>query len=89
VTNARGWSSAGLRAVGDDPHLWTAQEASAILGPPALTPTQVRALIRCAGLEPAGKRSGASQGAGRAARVYRAADLIKLYDAVYSVIPSS
>ena len=82
-----GWSSAGLKTLGDDPAYWTAEQASSLLGPPALAPAQVRTLIRCAGLEPAGKRRVTAYGmSGRHARVYLATDLIRLYDAVYSVV---
>lgn len=80
--NRRGWSSAGLKALGDDPQWWSAEEASKLLGPPQLSPAQVRGLIRCAGLEPVGKRR--VSGKGRHARVYRAAELIRLFDAVYT-----
>jgi hypothetical protein len=80
---ARGWSSAGLRSLGDTPEAWTAQEASAILGPPVLSCQQLRALIRAASLEPVGKRKVTRHGvSGRYARCYRALDLIRLYDAM-------
>jgi hypothetical protein len=85
-TARKGWSSAGLVTVGDNAGLWTAEQAAAILGPPILTPTQVRHLIRCASLQPAGKRRVSPHGmAGRHARVYKAEELIRLYDAVYGV----
>ena len=72
--------------MGDNPKLWTAEQAASLLGPPMLTPAQVRHLIRCASLQPAGKRRVTATGlAGRHARVYQAAELIRLYDAVYRV----
>jgi hypothetical protein len=78
----RGWKSVGLKTVGDDPGLWSAQQAASLLGPPELSVTQVRALIRCAGLEPVAKRR-TTLASGRHSRVYAAEDLI--YDAIYRV----
>jgi len=76
-----------LRTLGDSPDFWTASEAAAILGPPELTPGQVRQLIRIAGLEPAGKRRVTTYGrAGRHARVFAARDLIRAYEAVWGVL---
>lgn len=83
----RGWSSTGLKTLGDSPDHWTPAEAAAILGPPHLDAAQVRQLIRLAGLEPAGKRRVTAHGrAGRHARVYPAADLIRAYEAVWGVL---
>jgi hypothetical protein len=82
--SSKGWSSKGIRTVGDDPNLWTAADAAHLLGPPELTAAQVRSLIRCAGLQPAGKRRVTAYGmAGRHALVYPAVAIIKLYDALY------
>jgi hypothetical protein len=83
----KGWSSAGLKALGDDPHSWTAADAARLLGPPTLTQSQVRALIRMASLVPVGKRRVTSYGqAGRYARCYRASDLIALYSTLEQVM---
>jgi hypothetical protein len=83
---SKGWSSAGLKTVGDSPDLWTAEQAANLLGPPELNPAQVRHLIRCASLRPEGKRRVTANGmAGRHARVYKASELIRLYDAVYGI----
>lgn len=79
----RGWSSDGLRTVGDDELLWTVSDAASLLGPPALTPRQVRDLVKLAGITPAGKRRVTPRGqAGRHARVYPASALIRAYDAI-------
>jgi len=84
---AKGWSSQGLPALGDDEKFWTAGDAARLLGPPVLTQQQVRALIRMASLTPVGKRRVTEYGKpGRYARCYRAADLIKLFDAVEQVM---
>jgi len=81
ATSGRGWSSEGLPTVGDDDKLWTVSEASQLLGPPELTPSQVRSLVRLAALEPVGKRRTTRFGtSGRHARVYKAEELIKAYD---------
>jgi hypothetical protein len=84
----KGWSSAGLKTVGDDPELWTAADAARLLGPPLLTEPQVRQLIRLAGLEPQGKRRVTRSGTsgGRHARVYPATDLIRAFDAIEGVL---
>jgi len=66
--------------------VWTAEEAARLLGPPQLTVTQVRSLIRVAALTPVGKRRAGTRGAGRYARCYRAAELIRLYDAVEKIM---
>jgi hypothetical protein len=80
----RGWSSSGLPTVGDDPSLWTATDASRLLGPPVLTPVQVRQLILMTGLHPVGKRRVTSRGtSGRHARVFRAIELIRAFEALY------
>lgn len=84
----RGWSSAGLRTVGDDPTLWTAADAAHLLGPPELTPSQVRALVRMAGLAPAGKRRVVSGRGARHARVFPASALIAAYEALYELAPA-
>lgn len=77
----KGWTSIGLRTVGDDDTLWTAAEAAVLLGPPDLNPTEVRRLIQLFGITPAGKRRTTGHGiAGRHARVYRAGELIEAYD---------
>jgi hypothetical protein len=76
-----GWSSTGLPTVGDRADLWTVAEAASLLGPPDLNQTQVRSLIRMASLQPAGKRRTTCYGTpGRHARVYKADELIELYD---------
>lgn len=80
----RGWSSRGLPAVGDDDTLWTAAQAAVLLGPPDLSVTEVRRLLRDKGIEPVGKRRTTGYGqSGRYARVYRAEELIKAYDVLY------
>jgi hypothetical protein len=80
---ARGWSSAGLKVVGDDPEFWTVFDAAKFLGPPELSPEQVRQLVRMKHLEPEGKRRTTSYGtSGRYARVYSSIALIKAYDAL-------
>jgi hypothetical protein len=87
VTN-RGWSTDGLPAVGDDPTLWTAAEAAVLLGPPELPVERVRSLIRLTGIQPVGKRRntvGVMANSGRHARVYRADDLIRAYEALHGV----
>jgi len=76
----RGWTSANLPALGDDPTIWTVAEASRLLGPPILTEPQLRAHLRQTKLQPVGKRRVQTRGAGRYARCYLAADLIQLYD---------
>lgn len=82
----RGWSSEGLKTVGDDPALWTVSDAASLLGPPKLTPAQVRQLVKLFELEPAGKRRVTVRGCGgRHARVYQAELLIKAYDALNQV----
>lgn len=83
----RGWSSDGLRTVGDDDTLWTVADAANLLGPPQLTQVQVRQLIKMVELEPVGKRRVTPQGrSGRHARVYPAEALIKAYDALSRVL---
>jgi hypothetical protein len=77
----RGWSSEGLPVVAEDPHLWTLTHAAGLLGPPQLTPAQLRTRVRVAGLVPVGKRRVTESGhSGRHARVYRATELIQLYE---------
>ena len=72
-----------LPALGDDDRYWTAAQAAAILGPPDLTVTQVRQLIRLTSIEPAGRRKPGPRSRGRWPAVYAAEDLIRAYDAVY------
>lgn len=77
----RGWSSDGLKTVGDDETLWTAAEAAVLLGPPDLNVAEVRRLISLFNITAVGKRRTTGHGrAGRHARVYRATDLIEAYD---------
>lgn len=77
----KGWSSDGLKTVGDDDKNWTAAEAAVLLGPPDLNTDEVRRLIRLFDIEPAGKRRTTGHGqSGRHARVYPAAELIEAYD---------
>jgi hypothetical protein len=84
---SRGWSSVGLKTVGDDENLWTVTDAANLLGPPKLSPGQVRQLISMMSLEPVGKRRVTVLGrSGRHARVYRAIELIKAYDALSRVL---
>lgn len=81
VKPGRGWSSEGLPTVGDDDKLWTVAEAASLLGPPELSPAQVRSLVRLAAVEPVGKRRTTRFGtSGRHARVYKAEEMIKAYD---------
>lgn len=80
----RGWSSAGLRVVGDDENLWTVADAARLLGPPVLTEAQVRQLIRLIGIQPMGKRNTSQPGrSARHARVYHSLDLIRAFDAIH------
>lgn len=84
MSPGRGWSSAGLPAVGDDPSLWTAADAARLLGPPELTTVQVRQLTRLFDIRPIGKRRVTTHGrSGRHARVYPAAALIRAFDTLY------
>lgn len=81
MTSLHGWSSSGLKTVGDDDSLWTVSEAANLLGPPKLTPAQVRLLVRFFRIDPVGKRRVTSYGrSGRHARVYAADALIRAYD---------
>ena len=79
-----GWSSKDLTVLDGDQNgeYWTISEAASILGPPSLTETQLRQLIRMVSIEPAGKRPGGS----RYVRAYKAVELIKLYEAIAGVI---
>lgn len=84
----RGWTAEGLPTVGDDPSLWTAGEAATLLGPPALSVDQVRHLIRLTGIAAVGRRRSTLSGyaaSGRYARVYKADDLIRAYEALHGV----
>ena len=88
--SSRGWTSAGLPSLGDDPHVWTIADAARLLGPPQLSEAQLRSLVRMASLIPVGKRRVSVLGrAGRYARCYRAEDFIRLYDAVERVMPEN
>lgn len=80
--NGRGWSAKGLPVRGDDPKEWTVAEAAVHLGPPHLSVAEVRQLARIAGIQPVGRRRTSTSGSGRYARVYRAVDFIKAYDAL-------
>jgi hypothetical protein len=87
VTIKRGWSSDGLKTVGDDPELWTVSDASKLHGPPDLSVREVRNLVKILNMEPVGKRRVTADGhSGRHARVYRASEFIKAYDAIQKVI---
>lgn len=82
---SRGWSSDGLPVVGDNPALWTVSDASRLLGPPHLSPAQVRELVKLFwmkyDLKPVGTRRVTARGrGGRHARVYKADSLIRAYD---------
>lgn len=79
----RGWSSANLRVVRDDPRYWTVADASRFLGPPDLTEAQVRQLLRLSGIGPVGKRAnGPSR---RHVRVYDAQELIAAFERLAEV----
>ena len=80
---SRGWSSTGLPEVGDDPELWTAENATTLLGGGELRVAAVRIMLRKSGIEPVGKRrvTAANLAGGRHARVYRAVDVIEVYEA--------
>ena len=79
----RGWSSVGLKTVGDDVDLWTVSDASRLLGPPDLPVREVRNLVRIFSIDPVGKRRVTQDGhSGRHARVYPASELIKAYHAI-------
>lgn len=81
IKKRTGWSSEGLEVVdASDPRFWTINEAAERLGPPKIDAGQLRILARIAGLEPKGKRRGATDRAGRHARVYLAEELIALHD---------
>lgn len=80
MTPRRGWTSQDLPVLDQDASLWRAQDAANLLGPPTLTPPEVRRLIILFGIRPVGRAR--TRTAGRAARLYRAADLIEAYDAL-------
>jgi len=83
MTSKRGWSSDGLKTVGDDPELWTVADAARLLGPPDLEVREVRNLVKIFSIHPSGKRRVTSAGhSGRHARVYPASELIKAYHAI-------
>lgn len=78
------WTSQNLKTVGDDERYWTVAQAALLLGPPRLTVTQVRQLVRLHRIEPVGKRRSTRRGQpGRYARVYLATDLIKVYEMLH------
>lgn len=86
MTVKRGWSSVGLPVIeGDYDIYWSTAEAAYLLGPPSLTEAQVRQLVHLVSLEPVGKRWVKGHGT-RHVRVYRAADLIRIYDAIAGVM---
>lgn len=75
----RGWSAQDLPLVGEDPELWTVNEAAFALGPPRVPMDEMRLIARK--LAPVGKRKTVAAGKpGRCARVYRAVDFIEAYD---------
>lgn len=85
---SKGWTSKGLVTMGDDPTLWTVNDAAKLLGPPQLNVNQVRELIKMLGIQPIGKRRVTMRGrGGRHARVYKAETLIKAYDALSRLEP--
>ena len=78
---SKGWSSVGLKAVGDDENLWTVADAARLLGPPDLSEDFLRRLVHQTRMEPVGKRKTTINGrSGRYARVYRASDFIHVYE---------
>lgn len=83
MTVKRGWSSADLPQVKDDPRLWSVAEAARLLGPPQLEEAAVRQLVRLAGLEPRGKRANGPRR--RHVRVYDALELINAYEKLAEV----
>lgn len=89
----RGWTSADLTPVGDDDTLWTIADTMRTLGalpgyedlPLAVSEARVRVLTQVFGKEPQGKRRTSPKGTpGRYARVYRAQDMIELYEMLNS-----
>lgn len=77
----RGWSTDGLKVVGDDPKLWTVAEAACHLVGPVLSVEGVRKMISLFEIEPVGRRRTSPHGtSGRYARVYRAVELIDAHD---------
>lgn len=82
----RGWSSSGLPVIdGHYAEYWSTAEAAYLLGPPFLSEEQVRQLVHLIGMEPAGKRWVKGRGT-RHVRVYRAAELVRAYDAIAGVL---
>lgn len=78
---SKGWSSEGLAVTHIDAGLWTAADASRLLGPPELDTDEVRGLIRRTGMQPVGKRRTTPDGtSGRYARVYLAVDFIRAWE---------
>jgi hypothetical protein len=81
----RGWTSSHLEVIATtDGTRWSIADAANLLGPPQLTETQVRHLVRLASLEPVGKRFNGSRR--RHVRVYDAQDLIKAYEKVATLL---
>lgn len=79
----RGWTAGHLSLVGDDERLWTLEDASRLLGPPVLDAAFLRQLVLRLDLQPVGTRPVEGHDRrGRQPRVYRAIDLIKMYDAL-------
>lgn len=79
----RGWTTEGLKVVGDDDKLWTVAEAACHLTEPTLSVEGVRKLISLFEIEPIGRRRTSPHGtSGRYARVYRAVELIDAHDAM-------
>lgn len=77
----RGWSSQNLPVVELlDERYWSVFDAASLLGPPRLTESRVRDLIRLAGLTPVGKRPNGSKR--RHVRVYLAEELLRVYEQV-------
>lgn len=85
VAPRRGWSSQDLKVVStSDDRYWSIADAAELLGSPHLSETQVRQLVKLAGLEPVGKRNAGPRR--RHVRVYEAADLIDAFEKIASVI---
>lgn len=76
----RGWTSVNLTLIQPDERLWTVTDASRLLGRPA---GEIRTLINARGIESVGARpQGGVERRGRQPRVYRAIDIIRVYDAL-------
>jgi hypothetical protein len=86
MATKRGWSSAGLPVIeGNYDIYWSTAEAAYLLGPPSLTEEQVRQLVHLVGLTPVGKRWVKGRTT-RHVRVYRASDLIRVYEAIAALM---